>query len=307
MAILPRTLLTQPAPAAVAAVTLFGLTVLGTTAHRTMKTQPDVPTQRSTCDDFADTLGERPSWSELSWIRYAHCYERRQDSRSAISAAAEGLSHHPYSETLFNIKGYNEIVIGEHQEATETLELGLRRIEPSNGVMENNLAWAYLYLDEGASPEARRLYQSSLTREPSVCETLHTGMFVEFELARETSRGIARAEALNNFQSLRNRYVDCENRDSEWNTMIEAVGASVLYAEMETMLDSPYREAGTHDAMRGAVQTMRTHYTGASITVVCTEAMPLADLRDECVKGVDHAGRLERQRMPTFQRPPGKR
>jgi tetratricopeptide (TPR) repeat protein len=306
MAILPRTLLTQPAPAAVAAVTLFGLTVLGTTAHQTMQQTEDV-TYRSACAELADSLGDRASWSELSWARYARCFEAEHAPRMAITAAADGLTWHPYSEQLFNIKGYNEIQIGEHEAAAQTLELGLERVQPTNGVMENNLAWTYLYLGDGGDEDARRLYQNSLEREPGVCESLHTGLFVEFEIARNTEHGIARAEALKNFQSLRNRYVACENRDTEWNTMIEAVGASVLYSEMETMLDSAFRDAGAQDAMREAVQTMRSHHPQASIAVVCDEAMPLADLRDECVKGIDHAGRLERQRMPRRLNVPCKR
>jgi hypothetical protein len=299
MAILPRTLLTQPAPAAVAAVTLFGLTILGTTAHRTIKPERQTAIRHTACDELADTLGPQPSWSEYSWAQYAHCFESRNDARTAVAAAAEGLARYPYSEPLFNIKGYNEIAIGEYAAAADTLELGLQRVEPSNGVMENNLAWSYLYLGKGGTEEGRRLYRSSLDREPWVCETIHTGMFVEFAFARNAGEStIAGAEALTNFQTLRNRYVVCENRDAEWSTVIEGVGAAVLYSEMETMLDSPFRDAGAQDAMRGATRTLRRKYPSASARAICDEAMPLADLRDECVKGIDDANRLDQRLHP---------
>lgn len=292
MAILPRTLLTQPAPAAVAAVSLFGFTVLGMAAHETLEQQHLNRSYAAPCASVAADQGPRDYWSEGDYVRYASCFEDHADSRAVIEVTTEGLSHYPKSQVLYNLQGYHEIGLHEFDDAVRTLETGLREVpEPTNGVMENNLAWSYLWVGQGDTDRARGLYESSLKREPYVCEALHTGMFVEFETARH-SQGIAQAEALRNFQSLRTRYQECENRDTEWNTAVEAAGAAVMYSEVERMMDTAWDQQGLGLTMRLTATTLRRHYPAASVSVLCNEAMPLRDLRRECVDEVQDAIRV---------------
>mgnify|MGYP001828000589 CR=1 FL=1 len=292
MAILPRTLLTQPAPAAVAAVSLFGFTILAMSAHQTMERQRVHAAYEVPCDGLEDELGARQFWESQDYVRFAHCLEQKSDSAGAVEVAAEGLGPFPRSEALYNLKAYNEIKLRAFDDAVTTLESGIRAIgTPSNGVMENNLAWAYLWVGDGGTDRARGLVNTSLRREPSVCETLHTGMFVEFEIAR-TRSGLERADALRNFQSLRTRYHQCENRDQAWSTAVEAAGAAVLYNEVELLVESGWDQHGQDQTLRVTAQTLRKNFPSASVSGVCAEAMPLRDLRGACVERVQAAIRM---------------
>lgn len=285
MAILPRTLLTQPAPAAVAAVSLFGLTVLGTTAMQVVQSERVTAEYESPCAEVSESQGMQQFWSEASWLRYVYCFDQHNDSSGVVIAASEGLERYPQSERLYNVKAYHQIELHQYRSAVDTLKTGLGVVgQPTNGVMENNLAWSYLWVGEGDEEKSRRLYQASLDREPYACETIHTGLFVEFETARN-SAGVARAEALMNFQSLRNRYQSCENRDAKWGTVVESAGASVLYGEVEAMMNTPFD--GKPDAtMRAAAQSLRRHHSTASAGMLCSEAMPFDDLRRQCIQQV---------------------
>lgn len=288
MAVLPRTLLTQPAPAAVAAVSLFGFTIIGISAQQHLDKQQLDMAYTAPCEQLDEELGPRQFWQHNDYVRYASCFEDAADSRGVIAVATEGLAQYPKSQLLYNLKGYHAIELHEFDVAISTLEDGLLQVpEQTSGVMENNLAWAYLWEDEGGTDRARSLYQASLDRESS-CETLHTGLFVEFEFARSSS-GIAQAEALRNFQSLRTRYQECENRDARWNTAVEAAGAAVLYAEAEQLMGSPWDQRGLGLTMRITAANLRRHHVSASVALLCSEAMPLRDLRPACVEDVQNA------------------
>lgn len=284
MAILPRTILTQPSPAAVASVALFGLTIMGTSAWKTAEKKQAMSAYESPCSAVEDQLGMRQLWEESSWIRYAYCFEQQNDSPAAAAIAEAGLAHYPKSETLYNIAGYNLLEAREHHEAVDVLERGIRAVEtPTNGIMENNLAWAYLWVGDGGDTKARGLYQQSLDRQP-LCETLHTGMFVEYEIARSHD-GIERAEALRNLQSLRNRYQPCENRDGDYMTVVESIGAAVIYARVESMLGQGWDDRTDH-TLRGAARSIKQRYPATSVQLLCDEAMPQRDLRDDCRRAV---------------------
>jgi hypothetical protein len=107
-------------------------------------------------------------------------------------------------------------------------------------------------------------------------------LFVEFEIAR-SSKGLQRADWLRNFQSLRMRYQDCANRDTEWFTAVESVGASVLYNEVELLMDTSWDQRGLDLTIRETATMLRDKHPSASVCVLCSEAMPLRDLREECV------------------------
>jgi hypothetical protein len=292
MAILPRTLLTQPAPAAVAAVSLLGFTILGMSANDSFTRSELHRSYAAPCAAVEADLGARQYWQESDYIRYASCFEQHHDARGSIEVSRQGLQRFPTSQILYNLKGYNEIGLREFDDAVETLETGIQLVgEPTNGVMENNLAWAYLWTGDGGTEHARALYETSLSREPYVCEALHTGLFIEFEIARNSS-GIAQADALRNFQSLRTRYTDCENRDGSWDTAVETTGAAVLFSEAERLLDTAWDQQGLGLTMRVTAKILTVNHPSASVTSLCNDAMPLGDLRDECVDEVQHALRV---------------
>ncbi len=304
MAITPRTILTSAAPATVAVVSLYFFTVLGTTIFTCMTDSDDKidvvtisespttdsdSTLRSTaCDHVAERFGaDRADWSEFAWVNYSYCYDQQDESQLVIDAARQGLKHHPQSEVLYNLKGYHQIVLEEHSEAIETLRRGMDSVSHHrNGVMANNLAWAGLWEPRDMHlDEARQLYVRSLAMSPTTCETLHTGLFVEFAHANKDSSALERYEALKRFDNLRNRYNRCLDRldDGKWLTAVEIVGAAVLFDNV----DNTTNTTEVHPLMRSATSTLIADHQGFSIDDLCSEAMPLAEFHHDCVSSVE--------------------
>lgn len=296
MAITPRTILTSAAPATVAVVSLYFFTVLGTTAFTCLTDTEEAtsqngteapvteldPLQSTSCDHVADRFGadDTESWSEFAWVNYAYCFDQRDESEAAIAAAQRGLQHYPNSEVLFNLKGYHQSVLGRHDEAIETLSLGMDRVDnPRNGVMANNLAWAGLWEPRMMHPEeARDLYIRSLALSPGVCETLHTGLFVEYAIA-DQAEGLDRFNALKRFSDLRDQYNRCLDRleDGGRDTVVEVVGAAVLFEDVDHL------DNEIHPLMHSATTTLINQREDFSIDAICEEAMPLADYHHDCV------------------------
>jgi tetratricopeptide (TPR) repeat protein len=300
MAITPRTIFTSPASATVATVSLLAFSAVGTLAYKVaQQNTPDAPQvyeyhATESCSGIREVLGQnKTGWSETDWLVYASCFEQKNNSRMAMTVASQGLHYYPASEPLYNLKGYHQIVLGEHEQAVDTLEKGLRSVgNPSNGVMENNLAWAGLWVPrEMDRNRARVLYKRALRRNASSCETLHTGLWVEYAIARE-ARGIEKGHALQNFHDLRRRYDRCQNRieSGEWKTLVEVVGATVLFQDVDENLsvtDSDERD-GTEELHR-VTQELRENYRGVSIDALCREAMPLASTHHLCKDAVGEA------------------
>ncbi len=300
MAITPRTILTSAAPATVAVVSLYFFTVLGTAAFTSMtqQTDPQEPTPAAEqeafetageCQHVADRFSsEYEEWSEFAWVNYAYCYDRLEDSTRTIAAAAKGLEFHPRSEILYNLKGYHQIIDGHHVEAIETLRTGKEKIQHHrSGIMANNLAWAGLWEPrEMDLEEARDLYVRSLARSPGVCESIHTGLFVEYGIANQAT-GLDRYDALKRFSQLRSSYNRCLDRlsDNDWDTIVEVVGAAVLFKDIDQALDSQR----VHPLMRTAVRAMDRYDGEVTADEVCREAMPLADFHGKCVRSVEEA------------------
>lgn len=300
MAITPRTIFTSPASATVATVSLLAFSAVGTLAYKVaQQNTPDaaqIYEYRATesCSGVREVLGHnKTNWSETDWVVYASCFEHKNNSRMAMTVASQGLHYYPSSEPLYNMKGYHQIVLGEYDQAVDTLEQGLRSVgNPSNGVMENNLAWAGLWVPrEMDRTRARVLYKRALRRNAGSCETLHTGLWVEYAIARE-ARGIEKGHALQNFDALRNRYERCQNRidSGEWKTLVEVVGATVLFQDVDENLSvtDADEQAGT-EALHQVTQELRENYRGVSIKALCREAMPLASTHHMCEDAVGEA------------------
>lgn len=289
MAVSPRTLFTNPAAAAVAAVTIFGLTVMATSLCTT--TVCDKKAERAPvyvyevpCASIADQLGERESWDEREWLTYASCFETRNDSRMLVRVTTEALSYHPRSESLWNMKAYHQMVLGEHREAGYTLRAALRLIEPTNGTMENNLAWANLWTGDMPSSQMRLLYAASLVREPKMCEALHTGLMVEYKIASETT-SYDRAEALKRLERLRLRYDSCDRKSNAnaWDRMVEKAGAVLIYDAYEELMYGSDMDDDTWHQKREIEHHWENQYSAASVGALCAEAVP-ATLDIDCVK-----------------------
>ncbi len=307
MAITPRTILTSAAPATVAVVSLYFFTVLGTTLFTCMTDTEEsidieiadrgstmVPSS-SACDHVAERFGDDTTeWTEFAWVNYAYCYDQNDDSKMVLQTAKEGLDHHPRSEVLYNLKGYHKIVTEDHVGAIDTLREGMDAVtHHRNGVMANNLAWAGLWEPrEVHLDEARQLYVRSLAQSPEICETVHTGLFVEFAIAKQAT-ALERYEALKRFHELRDRYNRCLDRldDGEWHTVVEIVGAAVLFDNVDNTANSER----VHPLMRSAVTTLAENHEDKTADALCREAMPLADFHHDCVDAVENSLKADAQ------------
>lgn len=296
MAITPRTIMTTPATAAIAAASLFALTAAGMYAFNAcgsscsgLRTNEIVTfeniDQTDACDTMASRMGDRASWSEFDWFQYASCYDQLRDSPRAVEAASEGISFYPASEALYNLKGYHLIVMRDHTRAVETLEEGMRQVGyPTSGTMPNNLAWAGLWVPRELKVDrARELYRLSLALDRNVCESLHTGMWVEHTIAAQ-SQGVQRADALRTLANLRQQYEPCRTRyqSGDWTQLMEVLGAEVLYAD----IDEQTGDINTSDlqVMQGISQALRNNHRGASIDSICREAVPTDTAHHRCVE-----------------------
>jgi hypothetical protein len=307
MAITPRTILTSAAPATVAVVSLYLFTAIGVSAFKCTK-QATAPVERSysqietmptiqvnrvgACNDVINVLGvDKQSWSETGWVMYVSCFDQCNDSRMVISAASHGLRYYPSSEVLYNLVGYHQIVLGEHEAAVHTLQTGMRNVARQQiGTMANNLSWASLWVPRSMRlEESRALYRQSLAIAPNSCETLHTGLWVEYAMSKRAN-GVEQFEALRAFGNLRDRYEPCLQRaeNGDWNTLIEVVGAAVMFEYLDFAADRSQRASDVHHpTLVNVTKQFRANYRGASIDAICKEAMPLSETHHLCVDRVD--------------------
>lgn len=311
MAITPRTILSSPAPATVAAVSLLAFTALGTLAYKIAEDNASersmnvihVQDQERMCDGIRDVLGhDRASWSESDWVVYTSCFEQKNNSRMAVRTASQGLRFHSTSETLYNLKGYHQIKLADYAEAVSTLKKGVSAVgTPSNGVMQNNLAWASLWAPrEMELDTARNFYTKALRYDRTSCETIHTGLWVEYAIA-DQAEGIEKYDAYKRFLELREDYEPCLQRaqSGEWRSVVEVVGATVLFDDIDDKLQPHHSVArlnkGERDGeeeLRDVTRVLRDKYRGVSINALCGEAMPVASTHHLCVERVDQTAKM---------------
>ena len=307
MAITPRTVLTNPGTAAIAAASLFALTAAGmamfTTCPNRAYNRAPCPTLdiaeevMNPCDGALDQMPmQRAQWSEYNWFMYANCFAQLEDSERVITEASAGIEYYPTSEALFNLKGYHLIQLDRHTEAVETLKLGLRRIgQPQQGTLENNLAWAGLWVPRELDLyQARALYKNALNKGQNVCEVIHTGLWVEYAVA-EQSQGIERARALRTFSDLRERYAPCQGRydDGDRDQLLEVLSALIAFKDVDRELNKDARTAHvTEDCASkrlasDVARKVHESYRGVSVDEVCRDAVPLATAHHTCVEMVE--------------------
>jgi hypothetical protein len=250
MAVTPRSFLRSPtllvALIISAGMALFGATLFLWTfsggqpegCHRTVAIadiDPVASLRGGGCDHLLRDHGSAlTTWQHDDWVNLATCFEGQSDHRRAASTAAQGLFYYPVSERLHNIGGYNLIVLEEYDEAVIRLRVALQSVTPTDGVLENNLAWAGLFAsDRMTLSEARRHIQNSLDRGGS-CEAYHTGMWVEYAVASRSS-GATRDDAIAAYSQLRANYEPCTSRvdrSGDRTTAYEVAGAGILDGEI---------------------------------------------------------------------------
>ncbi len=318
MAITPRTILTSAAPATIAVISLYVFTALGTMAYkagrdashdhdfnhskRVVNTIVISSGDNPICSEVLDALGtDKRAWTESNWITYAACFDYQKESSRVISVASQGLRYYPQSETLYNLVGYHQIVTGQHEEAVKTLRRGMNNASSQNGIMANNLAWAGLWTPRSMPlDEARVLYRQSLALNPGSCETIHTGLWVEYATARNTN-SIERVQALSNFQQLRQMYAPCMSRvhQADKNTLAEIVGASVIFDDIDQQQRGTSRVS---TAAMHATKQLVVNHSSTSVDEFCAEAMPLAETHHKCVSLMqENVQRLEQHQRALRQ------
>ncbi len=240
----------------------------------------------------ADLPADVTQWSEANWVSLTVCLDNADESHEVVRIADRGLNFYPHSETLYNVKAYHELELKRYDHAVTTLETGLRHVTPSNGVMENNLAWAALWEARRIdSLSARELYQSSLRRDANSCEAIHTGLWVEYAVAMKQT-GRARTVAVQNYENLRGQYNRCINRIDygDEKTLYEVLGAGVLDHEMAKLTVLRELETGVintrapRDAqlVERAMTEHNERFKNLDVNDLCAEASPVRSAAHRC-------------------------
>lgn len=295
MAIAPRTVIKNPALLALTtlAVGAVGMVVANMYMHVNARgcTMYAPPVQASSpCERQVGTLDKR-QWGEREFISVAMCEANMQNDAAALAVARKGLLRYPSSETLLNIRGYHEISLGMYDQAVDTLRGGVARVTPSDGVMENNLAWAGLWSPRKMDlSEARRLYVSSLERDPSSCEAVHTGMWVEYAVA--TSAGdVERRNAIRRYDLMRDRYDGCERRlaNPSVDRIQEVLGAATLDFEMSRLaandrVKPAWARAHTSAVLAREAMNVARAQGITDTEQLCAGATPIGQTQSTCLK-----------------------
>lgn len=293
MAIAPRTVIRNPAllaltSLAATAVAAGGLFIMAFSCSKapTHHTVYEMPT----CNYVADSQ-DQAAWSEYDYVNVVSCFDDQNDHVSALNTARAGLQHYPSSEVLWNLRGYQEIELQDYEAAVATLRTGLTRVTPTNGVMENNLAWAGLWASRTMDlREARRHYTASLERDPSSCEALHTGLWTEYAVAVSKS-DTERKDAMKRYDALRVRYSGCEQRldPNNLNTVEEVLGAATIDFEM-SRLDAGARGPQVWAAARSSANLARQALNTASsagvqdVEALCAASTPVPSAQHACMQ-----------------------
>ena len=325
MAITPRSLLRSPlvlflALASLGAVALGGVALLSL----------GCPTQRMPdCERFRQAPTPQPDvfgalrhgpcrsllqaypasldrWQQGNWEALLVCLDQQGDSRSVIRVADLGLEYFPKAESIYNLKAYHEMELRNFSAAVHTLQTGLAEVgTPSNGILENNLAWAGLWDSEQVDLlRARELYQSSLRRDPTSCEAIHTGMWVEYGIAANFPSAM-RDGAVDNYRELRNDYGRCTGNRLEYgedDVILEVMGAGVLDHEMKRITGESRRgcdrRAPRSRLVSASLAEAAERFDGVELNGLCDQATPVGSALRSCHMLVRHEAML--QVRPSF-------
>lgn len=256
-------------------------------------TPPPTVVDAGTCSHLTDELPtEAARWSEQNWVSLVNCLDNADESLDLIRVADRALNYYPHSEILYNVKAIHELELKRYDAAVTTLQTGLQMVSPSNHVMENNLAWAALWESRRVDAlTARELYESALRRAPSNCETLHTGLWVEYAIAAKHP-GRIRSGAVQNYTDLRARYDRCVSRidHGDEHTLFEVLGAGVLDHEVAKLVLLRQLESGQlahRTALDGqlverALVEHNERFNDVDVNILCAESTPVRTATHRC-------------------------
>lgn len=285
MALHPRVALDYPAVAAVSTIAFFGMSIFlfGHLGDPRQTLEDATERAEKPCAHLTQWAGPEIGWSESTWVGLSYCFQQEQNnSREAVRVAARGLKAYPQSESLWNVKAYNLLRLEEYRAAQEVLTIALKRIEPTNVTMENNLAWAGLWTGDRPNGELRILYASALDKDPRQCDTLHTGILVEYTIALDARDVYEEATARKRMQMLVERYADCHSASATmtWDTLVEYTGVAVAFEHLD--MDHG-QEFLSLEALR---TTQESLFRNSSTEALCHEAIP-ASIDVPCAQIVD--------------------
>lgn len=228
MAITARTIITNPAAAAVAAWTILGVSLLANEFTLPM-------------DSASMVCGSSALTTEYDYLARMQCLSESGYLGDARDVGVEAVDVYPTSEALNNQLGIVSIQMERFHEASVVLARALQRIRPSNATMENNLAWASLWTPQLEIQTQRDLYVRALEKEPRLCEALHTGMMVEWRAAR-AGTAFSKAEAISSFVTLTGRYEQCERNTTPtpYEKLTEDLSVVTAMTDIDQMLDVSY-------------------------------------------------------------------
>jgi len=247
---------------------------------------------------------EETNWTEAQHVKLAQCYTERADWKRGAQAADRGIAFYPNSEVLFNVKAYNQIQSRDYEEAVSTLREGLQRMKPVSSIMENNLAWAGLWAPRSVSiEESRILYRRALVKSPNSCETLHTGLWVEYAVALKGQDGV-RDAAVSEYHKLRQRYDGCERRlaNNDRDTVHEVLGAGVLDLEMARLSPSTNNNRPAWGQKHNGWKLIKSSLNRASAAnagttaEMCEMATPVAQAHHACERVVKRLNKCNKKR-----------
>ncbi|MEZ4458589.1 MAG: hypothetical protein R3E66_02455 [bacterium] len=294
MAIAPRTILKNPALLALTTLAVGAVGAGGMLALYLASVSCQYPANVQNFDPCAYTVesSDTSRWTEREFVAHATCDAGMDNDWGALDTAKTGLLRYPSSEVLLNIRGYHEINLGLYDEAVDTLRNGVARVTPSNGVMENNLAWAGLWAPRKMDlREARALYTRSLERDPNSCEAVHTGMWVEYAIAAKEGEA-ERRNAIKRYDTLRDRYDGCERRLAEpsEDRIQEVLGAATLDFEMSKLAAAnnqtkpAWARAHMSTILARSAMTVARSEGMTDVDTLCSGATPIGQTHTTCVQ-----------------------
>jgi hypothetical protein len=229
MAITARTIITNPAAAAVAAWTILGVSLLANDISLPVDA-------KSVC---GSELG--PTATEYEYLDQMQCLSDSGFLERSYRVGVVAVTAFPTSEALNNQLGIVSIQTERYQEANVILARALQRIRPSNATMENNLVWSSLWAPRLTVQTQRDLYVRALEKEPRLCEALHTGLMVEWRASR-AGTSFSRAEAISAFAVLSDRYERCEygTTPTAYDKLTEDLSVATAMSDIDQMLDVSY-------------------------------------------------------------------
>lgn len=288
MAITARTIITNPAAAAVAAWTILGVSLLANDF-------------KSPMDSSALACGSSSVDTEYEYLGRMQCLSDRGYLGEARDVGVDAVRVFPTSEALNNQLGIVSIRMGRYHEASVVLAKALQRIRPSNATMENNLAWSTLWTPQ-LEPQAQRdLYVRALEKEPRLCEALHTGMMVEWRASR-SGTSFSRAEAISAFVTLSDRYERCERTSTPtpYDKLTEDLSVVTAMSDIDQMLDVSYNMKTAREVNKALITLGQHEWDAAG---ACEQAIPSSiGATDICFRLVSDQGSVAAFRAPEIVR-----